>query len=149
MNNLLPKACAWNYSEIPAGMKQQRDYVISPELYQTFLLAFDDRSPIHVDEAYAVGAGFSGKVMHGAILNGFLSHFVGMFFPGRSSMLLSVDLRFAHPSYLGDVIQLETVVSQKLDTNNVLVLSATFTNATQNYIAARGRVQVLVREETK
>lgn len=135
------------YRDIYVGMREHSDYVISANVYKLFLAAFGDRSPIHVDEARARACGFPEKVMHGALLNGFLSHFVGMHFPGELSLLLTVDLRFAEPSYLDDVVQLETVVVQKLDVRNVLVMSVKFTNTTRNWIAARGRVQVMVRDE--
>jgi len=94
------------YQEITVGMKAAHDYVITQEIYEHFLAAFQDHSSVHVDEAFARSRGFSGKVMHGSLLNGFVSHFVGMHFPGQSSLLLSVDLRFSHPSYLGDAIRM-------------------------------------------
>ena len=147
MNEFESKPCSHRYQDIPVGMREQRDYVISADVYEHFLAGFGDRSPIHVDETYARNCGFVGKVMHGTLLNGFLSHFVGMYFPGEFSLLLTVDLRFAEPSYLDDVVQLETVVVQKLDVRNVLVMSVKFTNTTRNWIAARGRVQVMVRDE--
>jgi 3-hydroxybutyryl-CoA dehydratase len=135
------------YPDIAVGMKVQYEYVISPGVYDHFLAAFADRSPIHVDETYAAACGFPGRVMHGTLLNGFLSHFVGMHFPGRLSLLLAVDLRFAQPSYLGDTILLEATVSQKLDARSVLILDVTFTNRTRDCVAARGRVQVMLRDE--
>lgn len=134
------------FEAIPEGATASFEYVISEEVYEAFLRAFRDNSPIHVDEAYAVSCGFAGKVMHGSLLNGFLSHFVGVHFPGRLSLLLSSDLRFAQPSYLGDVIRLEAVVAQKMEANRVVVLNVTFQNQTRNCVAARGRVQVMVRK---
>ena len=126
-------------------MKEAHDYVISPEVYEGFLSSFHDHSPIHVDEAYAMECGFSGKVMHGTLLNGFLSHFIGMIFPGKLSLLLATDLRFVQPSYLGDVIRLEAVVMQKLDVRQVMVLDATFKNLTRDCLAARARIQVMLK----
>lgn len=148
MSEPLTTARTFRYQDIPLGMKAAHDYTIAKEVYENFLAAFGDRSPIHVDTAYAQARGFSGEVMHGTLLNGFLSHFVGMQFPGRLSLLLAVDLRFVQPSYLGDVIRLEAEVSQKLDANNVVVLNVTFQNVTRNCIAARGRVQVMVKDES-
>jgi acyl dehydratase len=139
--------CTFHYHEINVGMKAAHDYVITPEVYAHFLAAFQDFSPVHVDEEFARARGFAGKVMHGSLLNGFVSHFVGMHFPGRFSLLLSVDLRFANPSYLGDSIELVTAVTQKMDVHQIIVLDATLTNTTRNYLAARGRIQVMVKEE--
>jgi 3-hydroxybutyryl-CoA dehydratase len=127
-------------------MTCERDYAITPIVYESFLRAFDDRSPIHVDSEYARLSGFADPVMHGAILNGFLSHFVGMIFPGANSLLLSVDLRYLQPSYLGDTLRLEAKVMQRLDAQQVVVLNCTFFNKTRGVNAAAGRLQVKVRE---
>lgn len=142
-----PAARTLRYDEITVGTKEAHDYIITPGVYQGFLDTFHDHSPVHVDESFAKAQGFEGRVMHGTILNGFLSHFIGMYFPGRFSLLLSVDLRFSNPSYLGDTIHLETVVSQKLDARSIIVLDATLSNTTRNWLAARGRIQVMIKEQ--
>ena len=142
-----PAARTIRYDEINVGMKETHDYVIKPEIYQGFLDVFHDYSPVHVDERFAKAQGFEGCVTHGTILNGFVSHFVGMYFPGRFSLLLSADLRFTNPSYQGDTIRLEAVVSQKLDARNTIVLDATLSNTTRNCLAARGRIQVMIKEQ--
>src|ERR1035441_134596 len=138
----------FHYHEINVGMKAAHDYVITPQVYEHFLAGFQDYSPVHVDEAFAKSRGFAGKVMHGSILNGFISHFVGMEFPGRFSLLLSVDLRFSNPSYLDDAIQIEAVVSQKMDARSIVILDLTLTNTTRSQLAGRARAQVLVQEPT-
>jgi len=142
-----PVVRTFRYGDIAVGMKEVHDYVITPEVYRGFLDTFHDQSPVHVDEAFAKAQGFPGRVMHGTILNGFVSHFIGVYFPGRFSLLLSVDLRFSNPSYLGDLIHIEMVVSQKLDARNIIVLDATLSNTTRNCLAARGRIQVMIKEQ--
>ena len=147
MNKPIPDPRVFRYADLVVGRKETGDYPITPEVYAHFLGAFGDYNPLHVDDAYARQCGFGGKVMHGSLLNGFLSHFVGMVFPGRASLLLTVDLRFSEPSYLGDMIRLEAVVSQKLDARRIVVLDVVLHNATRDLVAARGRVQVMMREE--
>ena len=147
MNEPFPQPRTCHYRDIAVGMKEAHDYPITPEVYAHFMAAFHDHSPIHVDEAYAQSRGFPGKVMHGSILNGFVSHFIGMHFPGKSSLLLAVDLRFANPSYLGDTICLEVEVTQKMDARSIVILDATLTNTTRGHLAARGRIQVMIAEE--
>jgi len=132
------------FDEIEAGMVRQWDYAITRQVYEGFMAAFDDRSPVHVDEGFARARGFEGRVMHGAILNGFVSHFVGMVFPGVQSLLLSTDLRFSKPSYAEDLLRLEARVMHKLESEKVILLDVTFTNLTRSWLAARGRVQVMV-----
>lgn len=147
MNKSTPDLRTFRYDQITVGMKESRDYVITPDVYRLFLDAFQDHSPVHVDEEFAKARGFSGRVMHGSILNGFVSHFIGMYFPGRFSFLLSVDLRYSNPSYLGDAIRLDATVTQKMDSHNIIILDAMLANTTRNLLAARGRIQVMIKED--
>jgi 3-hydroxybutyryl-CoA dehydratase len=131
------------YAELTVGLSATREYQVTDDLYRGFLSLFDDRSPIHVDEAVAREQGFAGRVMHGAMLNGFLSHFVGMELPGARSILLSADLRYAKPVYLGDRVTLTGEISQRVDSQHVVVLTVVM--RARDEVVARGRVQVEVR----
>lgn len=135
------------FEVIAVGDQASREYTITPAVYAHFLAAFADRSPIHVDAEYARRRGFSGPVMHGAIMSGFVSHFVGMHFPGRRSLLLSVDLRYSRPSFLGDRFALEATVSQTVQSQRVVVLNLAFHNLTQGQVTATGRAHVAVRPD--
>ena len=132
------------YAEIEEGSEHTQEYTISEAVYRSFLQGFDDRSPIHVDDEYARARGFHQRVMHGAILNGFVSHFVGMRFPGRRALLMSVDLRYARPCYLEDRIRVRATVAQKVDSQSVIVLKLELENLTRGEVVARGVAQVKV-----
>jgi acyl dehydratase len=134
-----------DYDAIAQGTTVERDYDLSSAVCGHFLAAFDDRSPIHVNASYAREAGFTGPVAHGAILNGFVSHFIGMVLPGRRSLLLSVDLRYDAPCYVGDALRVAATVSQKVDAQRVVVLLLRIHNLTRGGVAATGRVQVRLR----
>ena len=85
-------------------------YKVTPEVYYSFQRCSNDYNPLHTDKMYAEEKGFTGKVMYGNILNAFVSHFVGMLLPARDVMILSQDISFHKPVYLGDDIQLEARV---------------------------------------
>ena len=136
-----------HFKSIREGQEEKCDYQISPTVYGSFLESFGDANPIHMDSEFAKSVGFQDRVMHGAILNGFLSHFVGMRFPGRNSLLLGVEIRFANPSYLNDHLTLTAKVDQIVESRNVIVLHFEFTNNTQKTCAAKGVVHVRVRDE--
>lgn len=135
----------YRFEDLTEGLTSSRDYVISDEAYGALTDTFGDRSPIHMDEDIARGAGFTGRVMHGAILNAFLSHFVGMVMPGALSVLQSVDLRYLKPSYLGERVALRATVAQRSEAARTVVLDITVTNVDQNVVVARGRAQVGIR----
>jgi acyl dehydratase len=135
------------FKEIETGMVVEEFYQITPVVYQHFLDAFGDFSPIHVDENAAKEAGFQERVMHGGILNGFLSHFVGMVLPGARAVLLSADLRYLRPSFLNDMILLKAEVTHKSQGEYVVEMRLAMENRTRGYVAARGRVLVRVNEQ--
>ncbi len=137
----------YSFEDLKEGMKWQQDYSISSKVFEGYLQAFQDTNPLHTDDNYARAQGFKSRVMFGGILNGFLSHFVGVIAPGERALLLSVDLRFANPSYLDDAIQLRVTLEQREETKHVLVLGVEFHNLTQDKMAARGRIQVKVRHD--
>jgi 3-hydroxybutyryl-CoA dehydratase len=130
------------FSELSVGMERECDYSLTSEIYDDFLKVFKDRSPVHVDAKHARDQGFNGVVMHGAILNGFLSNFIGMVFPGANTLELSVDIRYLKPCYLNDKLRLKGTINQKLDSKSVVVLHVEYHNVTQGELAANGRVQV-------
>jgi 3-hydroxybutyryl-CoA dehydratase len=140
--------CAhFTFDEIKENSEFSHIYLINDAVYEALSSVFQDQSPIHTDESYAKSAGFSGRVMHGAILQGFLSHFIGMRFPGKSSLILSININYHRPSYLGDELELMARVRQKVETGQVIVLEVKFLNRTSGQIVASGRVQVALRHE--
>jgi 3-hydroxybutyryl-CoA dehydratase len=135
-----------DFASLAVGLTLTRQYAVTDELYRGFLALFDDRSPIHVDDERARARGFAGRVMHGAILNGFLSHFVGMELPGARSLLQSVDMRYTQPVYLGERLELTGTITQRVDSQRVVVLTVSLRVPERDEIVARGRVQVEVRD---
>lgn len=133
------------FEEISEGEVREQVYLIDDAVYSALVTVFQDRSPIHVSHEVARNSGMKGCVMHGAILNGFLSHFIGMVFPGATALLLSVDLRYIAPSYLGDKITLRAKVKQKVESQSCIVLALTFFNSTQEVDVARGSATVRVK----
>lgn len=137
----------YTFEEIEENSEFSHLYTIDEAAHHALVSVFQDKSPIHLDETYARRAGFAGRVMHGAILQGFLSHFVGMHFPGKRSLILTVNLNYHRPTYLGDEINLTARVRQKVETGKVIVLEVKFLNRTSQTVVASGKVQVALRNE--
>jgi 3-hydroxybutyryl-CoA dehydratase len=129
---------------LSVGVEYSASYEITTAVHEAMTEVFCDRNPLHVDEAFAVKQGFAGRVMHGAILNAFLSQFIGMEFPAAEVMLLSTQLQYLRPSYLGDVLDLSARVAQRVESQQVIVLHLRFANRTRGYLAARGTATVRV-----
>lgn len=140
-------ATDYRFDEIKENSEFSHLYKIDETAYDALLSVFQDKSPIHIDEEYAKSVGFSGCVMHGAILQGFLSNFVGMHFPGKRSLILSVNINYHRPSYLGDEVRLTARVRQKVETGQVIVMNVKFENITSGVLVASGKLQIAIRNE--
>ncbi|HSP97389.1 MAG TPA: MaoC/PaaZ C-terminal domain-containing protein [Candidatus Dormibacteraeota bacterium] len=128
------------------GYRTQRRYRISTAVYEHFLAAFADTNALHVDDAFARALGFPEKVVHGMILGGFISHFVGVHCPGERTLLLhAVQTQFKSPSHVGDEIEIDATVTQMVASVNVVTLDLTLTNLTRGRVAAKAKVQVGLR----
>ena len=138
----LEKRGNFTYEDLPVGAQFSQQYVITPDVYNRFLDLFGDVSPLHVDDAVAISCGFPAKLVHGAILNGFISNFVGMNFPGRRTMELGVDIRFIKTTHVGDVLTLEAVVKERLESRQVATLQYRFLR--EAAIVANGRVSIMI-----
>lgn len=136
----------FSFSEIEEDSELSHRYTVDETVYDALVSTFNDRSPIHVDENYAKAEGFADRVMHGAILNGFLSHFVGMVFPGKRSLIASVNISYRNPFYLNDEIQLTSRVRQKVESVRTIMMDVKFSNAATDLIVATAKVQVVIRD---
>ena len=133
------------FESIAEGDVHSCDYAIEPSTCEHFIAAFGDASPLHVSDEYARAHGFPARVAHGGILNGFISHFVGMVFPGEPSLLQAVDIQFKTPNHPGDAVRLDARVSQKIEAVRVVVLDVVLHNVSRGRVAAKARVQIGVR----
>jgi 3-hydroxybutyryl-CoA dehydratase len=132
----------FTFEDLPLGTRFRKQYVIGEDVYRGFLDLFGDASPLHVDDQVARSCGFSAKLMHGAILNGFISDFVGMNFPGKRTLELGVEIHFVKPTYVNDVLELEATVKERLESRRVVVLQFRFQRETT--MVANGRVTVML-----
>lgn len=75
-----------------------------------FVGAVGDTNPLHVDEAYARGSRFGGRIAQGILVAGLISTVIGTKLPGTGAVYLSQTLRFLKPTYLGDTITATAIV---------------------------------------
>lgn len=123
------------------GEKFSRNFVVSEVVYQSFIATSNDRNPLHTDEAFASRYGFKGRVMHGNILNCFLSFFVGESLPEKNVIIHKQDIQFKQPVYLNDSLQLDAVVSDVFEAVNAVEFQFSFKNP-DSKVVAKGKIQI-------
>ena len=132
----------FRFEDLVVGAEFHHPYTVSAEVYQQFTALFGDVSPLHVDDVTARSCGFSERLVHGAVLNGFISNFIGMHFPGRRSLELEVAIEYCKPTYVGDKLLLRATVKERLEALAVATLKFTFSRGSD--VVARGKVRVMI-----
>ena len=79
-------------------------YKISKVVYDGFLNTFKDCNKLHTNLEVANRFGFTDKIMHGNILNGFLSNFIGEVLPIKNIIIYYQDINYRSPVYLNDYL---------------------------------------------
>lgn len=82
----------------------------SAEDVQRFIEITGDVNPLHVDEQFAKGTQFGGRVLHGMLTASIFSTMVGMFLPGRGAIYRSQTLKFLRPVRVGETVTAHFVV---------------------------------------
>lgn len=130
-----------NIQRLEAGDRFVHTFELSPAVYEGFIKLFQDSNPLHTDESFAQRKGFRSRVMHGNILNGFISFFVGECLPLKNVMLYSQTIEYRRPVYLGDVLELVVDVEAFHESVKVAEMKYRFTNVDRVKVA-NGRLQI-------
>ena len=119
-------------------------YHVTPDIYFGFQRISSDYNPLNTDEAFAKSKGFPERVMYGNILNGFVSHFVGMALPSRDVMIQTQDIQFRKPVYLNDTILLKSEIETVSDAVEIINYKLKFYRVAEpkNVLVASGHVQI-------
>lgn len=123
------------------GTEYTADFVVNTKTYQGFLAVFNDHNPLHTDSEFAQNKGFKDKVMHGNILNGFMSFFIGEKLPTKNVIIHSQDIQFKSPVYENDELKLSAKVVGIYESVNAVEFKYSFKNS-ESKLVAKGKFQI-------
>lgn len=83
-----------------------------------------DINPLHNDTTFAKGKGFNNKVVYGMLTASFYSTLVGVFIPGKNSLIHSIEIKFLKPVFIGDDLNIKGTVVEKNDTFKTVVIKS-------------------------
>jgi 3-hydroxybutyryl-CoA dehydratase len=72
----------------------------------------NDRNPVHLDDAYAAGTVFGGRIAHGMLTAALISAVIGEQLPGHGTIYLKQALTFLAPVRPGDVVEARVEVRE-------------------------------------
>lgn len=87
-----------------------------------------DHNPIHLNEQYATGTPFGGRIAHGMLGAGLISAALGTQLPGPGAIYLSQTLKFSAPVRFGDTITATVTVKELNPEKNRVILDTACTN---------------------
>ena len=71
-----------------------------------------DFNKMHVDDAYAAKTVFGRRIAHGLFCLGMVSNLLGTQLPGEGTVLLSQEIKYKLPVYIGDEIEAVVEVTE-------------------------------------
>jgi len=111
---------------INIGFKTFHTKIVTEADIQKFAEVSGDYNPIHMDEEFAKGTFFKGRIAHGILTLSFLSAAAAKL-PGLP-VLLSFSGKFLKPVRIGDTVRAEVAVAGMRKERGILTLKSTCTN---------------------
>lgn len=118
----------YTFDALQLGQSECFTAEITEEKMLLFHQLTGDNSPIHMDERYAKQRGHSGRVVYGMLGASLFSTLAGVYLPGETCLLHSVEVKFAKPVYIGDQLTVCGTVQELNHTFREITIKATITN---------------------
>ena len=130
------------WTDLAVGNGASFDFSVSPEDMARFAELSGDFNPLHIDDAFARGKQFEGRVVYGALIIAKVSRLIGMELPGRDSVWTKVTFQFNRPLYVGQAATLEGVVATLSEATGFVELKLTL--KVDGRLLAKGIAEVLL-----
>lgn len=109
----------------------------------TFAGLSGDLNPAHINEEYAKGTRFGGRIAHGMLSAGLISAVIGMQLPGPGTIYMGQTLKFLSPVRIGDTVTATVKVTSIDEQRRRAVLETTCTNQ-EGTLLISGEAKVLL-----
>ncbi len=97
--------------EIEVGMARHLSKVITDRDIEMFAEVSTDHNPVHLDDDYAKGTIFKGRIAHGILTAGLISAIIGEQLPGHGTIYMGQSLKFLAPVRPGDTVDAKVEVT--------------------------------------
>ena len=128
--------------DLAQGKEFSFEKKISSSDVDMFARLTGDNSPLHMEDTFARKRGFKSRVVHGGLLVGCISQLVGVHFPGKNSIIQTLDIKFSHPAYIGDTLKINSIINQVSESVRTVIIKLTITNQGTGKILLKSKIQV-------
>ncbi|GAB4172922.1 MAG: MaoC family dehydratase [Thalassobaculales bacterium] len=98
--------------DISVGMSATYSKTVTEADIVLFAGISGDINPVHLNQEYAAGTMFKGRIAHGMLSAGFISTVLGTRLPGPGCIYLSQTLKFKAPVRVGDTVTARCTVRE-------------------------------------
>lgn len=99
--------------ELEIGQTANYEKTLTEREIILFAAASGDTNPVHMDEEYASGTPFGGRIAHGIWTASLISAAIANVMPGPGSIYLGQSLKFSRPVKIGDTITIQLEIIEK------------------------------------
>jgi acyl dehydratase len=142
----MSKLSNFTYDEITIGQTAMYSKLVQEQDIQLFAAASGDVNPVHLNEDFAAGTMFKGRIAHGMLTGALISAALAMELPGPGTIYLSQSLRFRLPVRIGDTITIKLEVTDKQDKRQFVTLDCNAYNQDDKLVAS-GSAEVMAPSE--
>ena len=128
---------------ISVGQSASFTKTITESDVYTFAGLSGDLNPAHINEEYAKGTRFGGRIAHGMLSAGLISAVIGMQLPGPGIIYMGQTLKFLSPVRIGDTVTATVKVTSIDEQRRRAVLETTCTNQ-EGTLLISGEAKVLL-----
>jgi 3-hydroxybutyryl-CoA dehydratase len=131
----------YRWADLRVGLRHEFDVTLTAPMFDAFAALSGDTNPLHVDAAYAVGAGFPGPVAFGLMTSSLYSRLVGVHLPGRYALLQGIDIDFVSPAFAGDTLRVSGEVTYLTDAYQQIQLKGRIVNQAEK-VVSKAKIRV-------
>ena len=128
---------------ISVGQSASFTKTITESDVYTFAGLSGDLNPAHINEEYAKGTRFGGRIAHGMLSAGLISAVIGMQLPGPGTIYMGQTLKFLSPVRIGYTVTATVKVTSIDEQRRRAVLETTCTNQ-EGTLLISGEAKVLL-----
>jgi 3-hydroxybutyryl-CoA dehydratase len=131
---------------LTVGQSAEASRKITAREIELFAEATGDKNPVHLDEKFAAGTQFGGRIAHGMLSAGLISAAIATKLPGPGSIYLGQTLRFTRPVRIDDTVTVKLEVLEVITAKRRVRLATTCTNQNGETVLD-GEATVMVPDE--
>ena len=136
----------YRITDISAGHQESFSVTVTEDTMAKFRAITGDINPLHVSDEFAKEKGFPQRVVYGMLTASLISTLGGVYLPGKYCLIQGVEVRFAKPVFIGDVLEV-TGEAVKVDRDlRYLEIKVTIRNQ-RNEKVLRGLLKAGVMDE--